>query len=184
MTEFVGAILTGGASRRMGSDKALMLVDGEPLVARVAAALEMAGASSVTAIGGDTVRIGALGITALADTYPGEGPLGGIVQALADAGRDESIVVVVACDLPWLTADAVRGLLDAVTGDVDVAVACVDGHRQPVVAAWVRSVGPQLSVAFARGERSPLRVLDQLRVADVEMTDPSWVRDVDRPEDL
>ena len=45
---FSGAVLTGGASRRMGRDKALVLVDGETLGERVVDALRRAGASDVS----------------------------------------------------------------------------------------------------------------------------------------
>ena len=51
--EFAGVVLTGGASRRMGRDKALLPVDGVPMAVRVATAMIAAGAHPVVALGGD-----------------------------------------------------------------------------------------------------------------------------------
>src|SRR5262245_1565825 len=93
---FSGAVLTGGASRRMGRDKALVEVDGRPMAGRVAAALREAGAAEVQAIGGDAAGLGELGLDVVPDRFPGEGPLGGIVTALSAASQP--VTVVVACD--------------------------------------------------------------------------------------
>ena len=174
---FDAVILTGGASRRMGRDKAFVEVDGEPLVLRVARALS--DAATITAVGGDLVALSQLGLEAESDAHPGDGPLGGIARALTIG--DAEVVVVVACDLPFLNGATVRELVASV-GDHDAAVAVVDGHRQPVLAAWRR--GAPVAQAFARGERSPLRVLDTLDVVEVVLDDARSALDLDTPEDL
>lgn len=86
---FAGAVLCGGASRRMGRDKALIPVDGRTLAGRVADALDAAGASPVVAVGGDLAALRAEGLTAVPDAMPGAGPLAGIVTALGP-GRDRA----------------------------------------------------------------------------------------------
>lgn len=177
MTAFDGVILTGGASRRMGQDKAFVEVDGLPLVLRVANALSEA--ASVTAVGGDVVALSQLGLEAEPDDYPGEGPLGGVAQALTLGTTD--VVVVVACDMPFLNGATVRALVESI-GDHDVVVATVDGHRQPTLAAWRRGV--PVADAFAQGERSPMRLLDTLHVVEVALPDPRIALDVDTPDDL
>src|SRR6185436_398763 len=95
---FAGAVLTGGASQRMGTDKALIDVDGRALALSVADALRSAGATRVLAVGGDLVALRGLGLEAIPDQHAGEGPLGGILTALE--ATDEDVVVVLACDLP------------------------------------------------------------------------------------
>jgi molybdenum cofactor guanylyltransferase len=86
---FTGAVLCGGASRRMGRDKAFIPVGGRTLVRRVADALEAAGATPVVAVGGDLAALRAEGLTAVPDDAPGAGPLAGIVTALGP-GRDRA----------------------------------------------------------------------------------------------
>ena len=107
--DFAGAVLTGGASRRMGTDKALVEVDGRALALRVADALRAAGASRVVAVGGDLERLQALGLEAVPDLHPGEGPLGGILTALA--ATDQDVVVVLACDLPAADPSAITAVV-------------------------------------------------------------------------
>ena len=105
---FTGAVLTGGRSTRMGTDKAFVEVDGRPMAGRVAAALRAAGAAEVLAVGGDLDRLPSLGFDrAVPDRHPGEGPLGGLLTALAAAGHD--VVVVLACDVPAARAAVGRG---------------------------------------------------------------------------
>ena len=53
-----GAVLCGGASRRMGTDKALVEVDGVPMAERVAGALHAGGCAPVVFVGGDGARAG------------------------------------------------------------------------------------------------------------------------------
>ena len=94
-----GAVLTGGSSSRMGTDKALLELDGAVLARRVADALVTAGCAPVVAIGGDAGRLTAHGLAVVADRHPGEGPLGAIITALEHAEPLEvDVVVVLACD--------------------------------------------------------------------------------------
>ena len=95
---FAGAVLAGGASRRMGSDKAFAEVGGRPLVARAADTLARAGADPVAVVGGDAAGLARLGLHRVPDRWPGEGPLGGLITALDTSPRP--VTVIVACDLP------------------------------------------------------------------------------------
>jgi molybdopterin-guanine dinucleotide biosynthesis protein A len=78
-----GAVLAGGASRRMGRDKAHVAFGGEPMLARVAGALSGAGVDPVVVVGGDAAKAEELGLATIADGWPGEGPLGGLLTACA-----------------------------------------------------------------------------------------------------
>ena len=91
------------------------------MAARVADALRGAGAEPVLAIGGDRPALEALGLTWVADRYPGEGPLGGILSAFGAVG-DHDLVAILATDLPDLDAAVVRALVTGL-GAHDVAVA-------------------------------------------------------------
>ena len=166
---FTGAVLTGGASRRMGRDKALLRVGSRPPLAEVARrALEEAGAAEVLAVGGDAGALSALGLRPVPDEHPGEGPLGGLLTALDAATTDE--VVVLTCDLPDVDGPAVAALLAGLRADpaVDVALPHVDGRDLPLTAAWRATRARRvLRAAFDAGERAPRRVLDRLTVRRV-----------------
>jgi molybdopterin-guanine dinucleotide biosynthesis protein A len=76
----------------MGRDKAFVVVDGEPMVVRVARALQGAGAAEVVAVGGDEAGLSAVGLAHLPDDHPGEGPLGGVLTALRLVGPGSGTV--------------------------------------------------------------------------------------------
>ncbi len=198
MTAFAGAVLCGGASRRMGRDKALVCVDGRALALRVADALRAAGAEPVLAVGGDLEALAALGLAGVPDEEPGAGPLTGILTALAQGSAP--VTFVAACDLVAPSAEAVTATVAALgagrggpggrsggvaLGEAEVAVPLVDGRRQWMHAAWRAGAAAPLAAAFAAGERAVHAAVAAagLRVADLSLP-PAAVADADTPADL
>jgi molybdenum cofactor guanylyltransferase len=183
-----GAVLTGGASRRMGRDKALVEVDGVPMAARAMRALRESGADPIVLVGGDDEALGRLGVDVVADRWPGEGPLAGVATALTTdlvAGAD--VVLVVATDQPWLVGSDLVSLVDAVLADPASVGAVPDvglGRFDGLPGAWRRSLGPAVVEAVEAGHRR----LDHLRalgpVRTVRPRDPAALADVDEPADL
>lgn len=184
---FSGAVLTGGASSRMGQDKSLLRVHGRSLIEIVAGALVSSGAHEVIAVGGDHEQLSQFAEVSrvVADEYPREGPLGGILSALHAASTD--LVVVLACDTPEIDAQTPRMLIDALVENDSAAVAyaVTDGRAQPLTAAWRRQRALiVLEEAFVQGERAPRNVFPLLKAIEVSSIPSSAVIDVDRPSDL
>lgn len=179
-TNLAGAVLCGGRSTRMGRDKATLTVDGEVMAVRVAGALRGAGCTPVLAIGGRDDVLEALGLYVVPDVWPGDGPLGGILTAL-DAFGDAGAVVVVSCDLPWLTSAAIYAVVAAL-GDHDVAIAVGD-RPEPLCAVWRPAVAGVIRARFDAGERAVHRMLATLDVGTA-VVDPGSVRNVNTPADL
>ena len=182
---WTGAVLTGGASTRMGRDKALVEVDGRPLALIVATAMWAAGATRVVAVGGDERLLRGVGLEVVADDHPGAGPLGGVLTAMRTART--SHLVVLACDLPGARPEAVARVLGVLVATPGAVVAWPEegGHPQVLHAAW--DVGPALPVlagAYAAGERSLRRAAAGLPRAVVAGIAASSLGDVDRPEEL
>jgi molybdopterin-guanine dinucleotide biosynthesis protein A len=108
----VGVVLSGGRSRRMGTDKALIDLGGRYMVQDAVTALTDVGVNEVLLIGGANswpeealtavTSMAAVPVATVDDLYPGEGPLGGVLTAFRalEAGRDASVIVVVPCDVP------------------------------------------------------------------------------------
>jgi molybdenum cofactor guanylyltransferase len=163
------AVLAGGASRRMGRDKATMAVAGVELGSlALAAAARVADPVVLVAPEGHPAR--RLAARVVAD--PGQGPLAALAAAL-DA-LDGGHVLVLAADHPGLRVELLAHLVGlAAAGE---AVACRRGARlEPLVAVYRRS--PALAAARARlagpaGERSLLGLLADLRTVVVE--EPQW----------
>ena len=182
------AVLAGGASRRMGRDKATLTVGGAELAsAALAAATRVASPVVLVAPEGHPAR--RLAARIVAD--PGQGPLAALAAALAalEAGH----VLVLAGDHPGLQVELLAHLVGlAPRGE---AVACRRGPRlEPLVAVYQRA--PALAVAEARlataaGDRSLLGLLAALDTVVVE--EPEWRAldpggrsfvDLDDPADL
>lgn len=179
----LGAVLCGGDSRRMGRDKALVTIDGVAMAELVAAALTAGGCHDVILIGGDEAGLrAATGRAWVADRWPGEGPLGGLLTALSAAnGRD---VVVAACDLPDLDADAVRSLIAAsALAEPDVAAVVAVTEHPHLVGWWRTSAESAVRALYDDGERGIRRALRRLRVVEVPVG-VDVVRNVNTPEDL
>ncbi len=183
---FEGAVLAGGASRRMGTDKAFVTApDGRALVAVAADALVASGAARTFVVGGDRAGIEALGLAWVPDRHPGEGPLGGIITALAASAHD--LVMVLACDMPEVDGTVPAALVQALVEhpSAGVAVALAGDREQPLTSCWRRSVAlDPLEAAFADGRRAPRHLLDELAAVRVAGLALDRLADVDSPEDL
>lgn len=179
---FSGAVLCGGASRRMGADKATLVVDGRAMACRVADELRDAGAAEVFAVGGDAAALRALGLRVVADEEPGQGPFPATLTALRAA--EHAVVAVLSCDLVAPRAAAIERVRHALTDDVAGAIPVVDGHHQWTHAVWHRrSLGPLLA-AWDDGARSLRRAAVGLPLALVHDLDASATADADTPADL
>jgi molybdopterin-guanine dinucleotide biosynthesis protein A len=184
--EVAGAILTGGLSSRLGRDKALFDPYGFGSMLDVGMeAIRGAGIGSIASIGGEPRSTSGSAIEHVADLFPGEGPLGGIITALRWAPTD--LVVVLACDMPFSDSGVINGMVTADGADTSSGVIChkVGDREQPLTALWRRSVALDLLEAeFQRGERAPRRVLTQLSSRIVETGDPDLVVDIDSSDDV
>ena len=179
-----GAVLAGGASSRMGSDKALLVVGRRPLVLSVTDTLAAALGVPPVVVGGDETRLGALGLEVLPDRTPGAGPLGGILTSLFHYRERFDQVVVLSCDLPDPSPESIRMVAEAASSKNAIAVPVVNGRRQWMHAAWPVAVLPALEEIFQGGERAPHRAVVDLPVVEVNGLDPRSLRDIDRLEDL
>jgi molybdopterin-guanine dinucleotide biosynthesis protein len=168
----------------MGRDKALLPVGGAPMARRVADALEAAGAGEVIALGGDLPQLAALGLRAVADASPGEGPFPATIHALELAAHP--LVLVLSCDLVAPSPAAMRALAERLQAATEAqgAVPVVEGHHQWTHAAWRTSAAPALRAARERGIGSLRRGTADLSILEVHDLAPEALRDADVPADL
>lgn len=174
----VGAVLTGGASRRFGSDKALADFHGRPVGSVVVAALREADCDPVIALGGTAGT--ALGVPIVPDRRPGDGPLAALADGLTWLGRGR--LVVAPCDLPLLTAAHLVPLVAAAGGGV-AAVATVDGRPQPSLGVWPAAWARPARDAVRRGRRAFRHALDLGPWSAVEVP-PEALADADTVAEL
>lgn len=165
----------------MGRDKARLPFHGGRLAEFVARALESAAGSAVLV--GDPGLYGEFGYQVVADLYPGEGPLGGILTALDHTRADWNLVV--ACDMPGLTAGFLSRILDAAEqrGRAVLMPAGPSGHPEPLCAVYNRRARPEIEAAFGRGERKITAALAGLGVEILAVAEVAEFQNVNTPED-
>ena len=167
----------------MGRDKALVVVDGVAMGARMVDTLRLAGCDPVVLVGGEPGLLHGLGAAVVADMAPGEGPLGGVVTALDGFAHIADHVIVVSCDMPFLTAADLAPLVArAEVAGVDVVVGR-SSRQQPLCAVWSTGAAGRVRAAFESGTRSILGVIDELETEDVRVSMQA-VRNINTLDDL
>ncbi len=169
-----GALLVGGASTRFGSPKALASYEGETLAER--------GHRVLVEAFGDVIVVGKaadgleLPFEVLDDGSDVRASIVGLAAALRLAGTE--LVVVLPTDMPLVTADLLRALVDAAEGH-DAAVP----QTGALPGAYRRTALPVLERRIAAGDLALHRALEELRTNVVEL-DEAALRNVNEPGDL
>lgn len=153
----VGVILAGGRGARMGgADKALLELNGAPLVAHVIHRLAPQVAALAINAGGDPARFARFALPVLPDPMAGQpGPLAGILAGMHWArAQGASHVVSAATDTPFLPADLVTRLGAAATqAGAAIALAESGGRLHPTFGLWPVTLADDLARALAAGTR-------------------------------
>ena len=184
----VAVILSGGQSRRMGTPKAWVDIGGRPCIGRVLDACRAAplGVEFQGTLAGLAEAFP--GVPVWPDADPGQGPLAALAAAFAR--RPGRSVFLLACDLPFVSPDLLRGVAAALDG-ADWAVPAHGGQLHPLCAAYAPSALPLVAALLGQGRRDMHALLRHPALSGrrVEPT-PAWgapdtlLMNVNTPEDL
>jgi molybdopterin-guanine dinucleotide biosynthesis protein A len=193
MTDFdiLGVVLAGGASRRLGRDKAALPWTGTTLARRAAAVLaEACGEVVVAGPAGSAPT----GIEAVPDRFPGCGPLAGLHAGLERAGGRP--IFALACDLPFVEADLVRYLVAFAEARVGEAsnegawVAADAGGMQPLCGVYSPAARAVAAARLRAGElevRGFFAAIGGVAMpitAELDCYRPELLLNLNRPDDL
>jgi len=184
-TPVFGLVLSGGESKRMGRDKALLERDGqsqlaymmtllEPLVSRVFV--------STRAVQKDEPE--RRRYEQIIDQYDDMGPLAGILSAM-DAHPDVDWLVV-ACDLPNISAETIRYLLAnrSENHPFTAYVSSHDGLPEPLCAIY-RSGSSEIIRTFSNDSiHCPRKILIRSDTSLIAQLDPASLDNINTPDDL
>ncbi|HXD30072.1 MAG TPA: molybdenum cofactor guanylyltransferase [Pyrinomonadaceae bacterium] len=151
-------ILAGGESRRMGTDKSQLVLDGSTLVERIAAVLRSI-TPSIRVVGREIPNSP---LQSVPDVYSKWGALGGVHAALAACTTDWAVVI--ACDMPNVTQALLSRMADLRNDFEAVAPIQPDDRPQPLCAFYRKA--PCLETAkklIESGERKPVTLLQSVR---------------------
>ena len=192
-SDISAVILAGGISRRLGRDKAAEPLGDETLLHRVVRrASEAVGSNDVVIVVANTDQSerapADIPHRLVLDALPGSGTLGGIYTGLEAAHNEWALVV--ACDMPFLSAPLLRYMTGLRDG-VDAVVPIIGGRPEPTHALYSRRCLPAISQRLQTGQLKAAGFLDlvQVRYVDEDEArrfDPELLSffNVNRPEDL
>jgi len=176
MDSIAGFILAGGESRRMGTDKWKLMLDGRSFVERIAG--ELSGVtSSVSVVGNidwsalnNKAETAQANLPIVPDVYASWGALGGVHAALSNCSADWALVV--ACDFPFVTQElfvylaSLRGEFEA------VAPVQLDQIPQPLCALYrVDPCRVKAEVMIESGKRKPIALLQSVKTRWVSFSE-------------
>lgn len=176
-------VLVGGRSTRFGRDKLREPIGdhGELLVQRPISVLRAVFGPRVKLVGDCHPSIMPLADGVIADEYPGIGPMGGILSALRCWGGP---VLVLAGDMPSMTADAIRGLITAGgKGDGVAAVLAVTDRLHPCVGVYTQLAHPFLEQRLGECQRRLADALPEHMVLRVRVN-PDLVSNINCRSDV
>jgi len=171
-----GVILAGGESRRMGSDKSLLPIDGARFIDHlyhIFAELF----DEVLIVTNSPGLYADLPCRKVADIYHAQGSLAGIHAGLAAAVQPR--IFVAACDMPLLNPTLVRRICASATG-CDVTIPRSASGQEPLHALYTKSCLESMSAALAAGRRRIVSFFPQVRVTELS---PELWQDCD-PQEL
>ena len=146
ISQFQGFILAGGQSRRMGRDKSQLILNDKTFTEQISDTLHQ-----IT----DSILV----VRAESDIYPNWGALGGLHAALAACKREWAIVV--ACDLPFVTAQLLNYLASLREHHDAVVPVQADERPQPLCALYrIEPCLPRATELIETGHRRPLDLLE------------------------
>src|SRR5947209_9836199 len=178
----VGAILAGGHGRRIGGEKAIVELQGKPLICYPVEAVQQV-LSRVAILAKTGTRLPRLsGVAVWIEPESPRHPLVGITQALALAGGRP--VLVCAGDLPFVTPELIRRLVKADPGRAPAVVACCEDRMQPLLGCYQPRALGLLADAAREGTGRLMDAVGGIEPVLLEVEDPEELFDVDSPDDL
>lgn len=178
----IGAVLAGGAGRRMGADKASVELAGRPLISY---ALRAIGAvlEEVVVVAKPRTHLPELpGMTVWLEREERQHPLVGVVHALERAGGRS--VLVCAVDLPLVTSTLIRRLVEADSAGAPAILASGRGQVQPLLGRYEPTALELLRPLAAEGEIAVRTALASIDPLLFEVDDPEALHNVNSQRDL
>lgn len=157
-------ILAGGRSSRMGSAKALLPFDDEPLIVHIVRRLQPL-FEDIVVVAAPGQQLPSMPVTLVHDEVAYQGPVGGLYYGLGAASGE--LAFVTSCDSAFVRTPLVSHMLTAAEG-FDIVVPRWEGRLQPLLAVYRRSVRPLLGAQLEHGELRPVSLFEKVKTRVLE----------------
>jgi len=174
LEEATAIIMAGGDSRRMGTDKSMLLINGQPIIKRICEQLRGFFAQILISAN-ELDRFAFLGFEVVPDKVREQGPLMGIASALEVSANELNFVV--ACDIPHIELKyAGRTLAKAISSKADIVVLkAAGGTYEPLFAVYRKSALEAINEVLQSGGHKISDVFSLCKVHYVELDDAEWL---------
>ncbi len=161
IANIAGVILAGGKSSRFGSNKALAVVQGKPMISHAIETLEALFTEHLLVTNSPEEYVFTGWHTTL-DIYPGAGPLAGIHAALTRVKSDR--IFVVGCDMPFLNSKLIRFICKQYP-NADVVIPETENGMEPLHALYHKECLVPIAVDLQAGQRRLQHFLAKIKTA-------------------
>jgi len=174
-------LMAGGQSRRMGSDKRFLEIQGESLLRRSLGILEEH-FKRIIISANDPANLKSLGYPVIRDEWPDKGPIAGLASSLAAMQTDWAFVVAV--DIPDINIDMIEEMAALRQGVVAVVPRGENQQLEPLFAFYHRSIGLKARRAIQSGELALHRFVRELPVAYLDLESGIEPGNLNEPGDV
>lgn len=169
-------ILAGGKSSRMGTNKALLTLNGKTVIEGIAESLEKT-ADELLIVTNTPADYKFLHLPMTEDKWKGMGPLAGIEAGLSASKTEHNLIV--ACDMPFISVDLGTYLLSCLE-DYQAAVPEISGRLHPLFAAYRKDVKGVVTKAL---EENQLRIRHFLHSIHVKIVKNDLLQSLGLPDE-
>ena len=180
-------ILAGGKSKRFGSNKAVSILDGKPIISHVIEAVYQV-IENISIIANKPEDFRFLNLPVYPDLIKDIGPLGGIYTALSLTATRKAFIV--ACDMPEIEPRLIEWMVNESSG-FDIVVPLLNGNYEPLHAVYDRSCLQATGKIIDDGGRQPMALYSRSKTRAVtpdeirKFADPSRIfRNINYRSDL
>jgi molybdopterin-guanine dinucleotide biosynthesis protein len=177
------AILCGGKSSRMGSNKAFLEYNGTTFVERIKD--ELSKDFEVVISAAKSGEYDYLGLPVFIDEHEDIGPIEGIYQILKNIDNDYAFVCAV--DMPFVNRNLVSFMIEFISSDYECYVVKDDERIQPLCAIYSKKILPIIEERIRTGKYRLIDILNNSRTKYIELKytcfDKNIVRNVNTPEE-
>ncbi|MEW6378900.1 MAG: molybdenum cofactor guanylyltransferase [bacterium] len=176
-------IMAGGASSRMGKNKALLSIAGKSMIRHIYDTLQPLFDEIIISVSkkGEPLIPDANNVVTVIDLKPGQGPLMGIYSGLS--ASSSRVNFVIACDIPTIDLPLMRKLLSC-SCRYDIAVPSFKPQEfEPLFAVYTREVTRTAKTLLDRNQRRIGELFPLGKTKVVEIADCRWYANLNTPHD-
>ncbi len=177
-------ILAGGKSRRMGSDKGLVPLNGKPMVQHVIEKAQSVAGRVMIITNQSGYRH--FGVPTYSDLIQDKGPLGGIYTGLHYSKTDYNLVL--SCDIPLVPVSFLNKLANY-RGNGCAYIPVHEGRQQPLCAVYKKEIVSRIKLSIEAGELSMHKFLTKINTVFIDISDyeteyENWFANLNTPNEL